>query len=598
MDTTIDPQVKNLVSAIGRAETGDPSPDAYTKSGASGEYGRYQYMPDTWKQWAGETLKDPNAPMTMENQNKVAYDRVKQWKDQGLNPAQIASKWNSGDENAYKTQTPGKNAQGVYYDTPAYAMKVSNYYKGVTPPDVSQGTTPTPDTGSTPTPGPLGGVADFIGGGKLAQGIGQTIANMGGTQDAVVQANDSAAEIQGNLLKKIKEDKLAGKDTTRLESALHALTKNIGETGASVENLGTQGLSDKEVIGSAVQLGATALPGAAEGASLAGKVGIGAATGYLYDVGQQLQDKAKSTPDAFKPGFGTAVGAVVPFVGAALSKVADKLPGWLIKKALPKLQDSPEFKYFANKAGGYTAEDAQKMSDFVLNKKGFTVGKLLTDSESAVTSLEKTVKETLNHPQYSEEVGNISGVMNDIKKAFPNAEKLTKDKSVMTIIKNVAPENSSLITKVFNGTANLAEQNTLRQELDFAVRKKFTDNPALTFSKTVAAKFSDMLRANVQTTAPETQRIFAEYTKEMAFRQSLVSASKKLQRQSAVGLYDIAAILGGGIPAVVAEKTVRAPGAQIGAAKVIKKVAGSELGKLAATATRKAVTRTASELNQ
>jgi hypothetical protein len=129
MDTQIDPKIKNLVSAIGQAETGTSSPDAYTKRGASGEFGRYQFMPDTWKMWAKEHLGDENAQPTIENQNKVAYAQVKQWKDEGLNPAQIASKWNSGNENAYKQGVRGTNSQGVTYDVPAYTQKVSQYYQ-------------------------------------------------------------------------------------------------------------------------------------------------------------------------------------------------------------------------------------------------------------------------------------------------------------------------------------------------------------------------------------------------------------------------------------------------------------------------------------
>ncbi len=142
---TIDPQVKNLVMAIGKAETGGAS-DPYNTKGPSGEYGRYQFMPNSWKMWAKESLGNENAPMSVENQNKVAYNKVKQWKDQGLNPAQIASKWNSGDENAYQTQTPGKNSHGVYYDTPGYTKKVSNYYH-----ELSGGATNTSDGSVTPT---------------------------------------------------------------------------------------------------------------------------------------------------------------------------------------------------------------------------------------------------------------------------------------------------------------------------------------------------------------------------------------------------------------------------------------------------------------
>ncbi|HSV94555.1 MAG TPA: hypothetical protein VLH94_01055, partial [Spirochaetia bacterium] len=86
------------------------------------------------------------APMTVENQNKVAYYQIKEWKDKGLTPAQIASKWNSGDENAYKKGHKGYNAKlGVSYDTPAYTMKVSNYYN-----ELKGGVAPQPTKPVTP----------------------------------------------------------------------------------------------------------------------------------------------------------------------------------------------------------------------------------------------------------------------------------------------------------------------------------------------------------------------------------------------------------------------------------------------------------------
>lgn len=143
MNDTIDPQVKNLVSAIGQAETGPSSPDAYKKPGASGEYGRYQFMPDTWKEYSKEAgVNTPLEQSSIEDQNKVAYYKIKQWKDQGYNPAQIASMWNAGPgkPNAYKENYKGVNSQGVSYDTPAYAAKVSQYYQQ------NKGQTSSPDS--------------------------------------------------------------------------------------------------------------------------------------------------------------------------------------------------------------------------------------------------------------------------------------------------------------------------------------------------------------------------------------------------------------------------------------------------------------------
>lgn len=131
----IDPTVKALAQAIGTAETGTSSPDAYTKKGASGEYGRYQFMPETYKNYAHKYLGDSSAAPTVENQNKIAYSFVKDKKDAGYNPAQIASMWNAGEgkPNAYKENFKGVNSKGVAYDTPAYAKKVSDYYNQFKP---------------------------------------------------------------------------------------------------------------------------------------------------------------------------------------------------------------------------------------------------------------------------------------------------------------------------------------------------------------------------------------------------------------------------------------------------------------------------------
>ncbi len=145
MNPPLDTQAVNLAKAIKRAETGG-SLDPYNTQGKSGEHGAYQFMPNTWKMWAGRHLGDTNAQMSVENQNKVAYSQIKEWKDQGLNPAQIASKWNSGDENAYRSNHAGVNSQGVSYDTPGYVSKVSEYYRQANPQQTN-----TMQTGVTPT---------------------------------------------------------------------------------------------------------------------------------------------------------------------------------------------------------------------------------------------------------------------------------------------------------------------------------------------------------------------------------------------------------------------------------------------------------------
>lgn len=142
MDTNLDPQAYNLARAIKRAETGGYK-DPYNTSGGNGQsFGAYQFLKPTWQEWAKQYLGDANAPLTVANQNKVAYSRIKDLKDQGFSPAQIASSWNAGGPNKYKTQGPGYNEkEGRAHDVAAYTRKVSAYYnelKSQMPPQQQQ----------------------------------------------------------------------------------------------------------------------------------------------------------------------------------------------------------------------------------------------------------------------------------------------------------------------------------------------------------------------------------------------------------------------------------------------------------------------------
>ena len=121
---TLDENVKKLAIAIRNTETGGN----YAGVGASGEGGAYQWMPGNFSAGAKKYLGDENAPMTEENQNKVAYYTVKELKDKGYGPGQIASMWNAGDPEAYLKDHRGVNKYGVAYDTPAYVSKVQAEY--------------------------------------------------------------------------------------------------------------------------------------------------------------------------------------------------------------------------------------------------------------------------------------------------------------------------------------------------------------------------------------------------------------------------------------------------------------------------------------
>lgn len=125
----LDQDAVNLAKAIRQAESGGN----FGARGASGEFGAYQFMPDTWKGWSRQYLgRDvPLDSATPQEQNEVAYKRIKELKDQGRNVGEIASMWNSGSPTKYLEQWKGKNEKGVEYDTPGYAKKVAEEYQRI-----------------------------------------------------------------------------------------------------------------------------------------------------------------------------------------------------------------------------------------------------------------------------------------------------------------------------------------------------------------------------------------------------------------------------------------------------------------------------------
>lgn len=119
----LDPQ--KVAQAIRQAESGgnyNAVGDVGLSSGAS--HGAYQFQPATWKNYAQQILGDSNAPLTPENQDKVATTKFTDWIKQGKTLNQIASMWNAGEgsPDAYL------NTHQKHGNTPVYAHKVSDAY--------------------------------------------------------------------------------------------------------------------------------------------------------------------------------------------------------------------------------------------------------------------------------------------------------------------------------------------------------------------------------------------------------------------------------------------------------------------------------------
>ncbi len=126
----LDPQIVTLAKSIRQVESGGN----FQAKGASGEYGAYQWEPDTWA--ANSKAAGIDVPLeqaTSAQQNEVAYKTLASWKSQhpDWNIGNFASAWNAGEgaPNAYLDNNTGTNSKGVSYNTPAYAKKVAETYQ-------------------------------------------------------------------------------------------------------------------------------------------------------------------------------------------------------------------------------------------------------------------------------------------------------------------------------------------------------------------------------------------------------------------------------------------------------------------------------------
>lgn len=135
--TQLDQDVVNLAKAIRQSESGGN----FNARGKSQEVGAYQFTPDTWSassmKYLGQNVDLEKA--TPQQQNEVAYKQLKEWKDKGYKPGQIASMWNAGagEPDAYLgtfsngRPAKGTNKFGAAYDVPAYARSVAETYQKI-----------------------------------------------------------------------------------------------------------------------------------------------------------------------------------------------------------------------------------------------------------------------------------------------------------------------------------------------------------------------------------------------------------------------------------------------------------------------------------
>lgn len=311
-----------------------------------------------------------------------------------------------------------------------------------------------------------------------------------------------------------------------------------------------------KVGGDVAQIGLTALaPELGNGVTALGRIGANTALGAGLGATSAVAND-KGVADIAKQGLeGAVLGGGASALGEGMKVLIDNLPKWLTKAALPKL-------------------DSKNIDYALQNTKVGSLKALQTNSHTALNSYENSIQSILSHPEFKGVAENSGTIVDNALSSFPNSDYTATD--LLDNAKNIAPKVSKLITKFEAGQADIQEINTIRKELDAATKTVYTSLNRPPEAKLLGATLANGMRDYVQTNAPETQSIFSNYSKEIGLNKAINLAIKKGEQKIKLG--DIAAGVGGfahsgfkgALGAIVAERLIRNPSAQLGAAKLLQ----------------------------
>ena len=246
----------------------------------------------------------------------------------------------------------------------------------------------------------------------------------------------------------------------------HSIAKNIMATSPTVgQQLGDAASAMLTAGAPLVGGGPTAL--GRIGANTALGAGLGGATSIASgetNVGEVLKSTA----------IGGAIGGGVSALGEGVSKLAQNVPKWLTKTALPKLDD--------------------KNIDYAIkNTKVGSLGSLKEKSSQAMTSYEDSIQSILSHPEHiANPEYTPATLLGKTLEKFPNSNYTVND--IVRNADDLAPNVAKLLNKFEKGTANLQEINTIRKELDKATQSVYTSLSRPPEKKLLGAALSNSLR--------------------------------------------------------------------------------------------------------
>lgn len=295
-----DPDVIALSKAIFQHESGG---DFNAVGDAGTSHGAGQWQPETWKAQAKDVLGDENAQMTPDNQKAVIQVSIAKDKASGLNPAQIAARWNSGKPDGWENKigTTTINGQQIKYNVPQYVKSVTDLYHQYKGSSSQSAGNYNPKPFSNPSDGSPGSV-DFS-----------------GLQESATKPDSLGSKLQGRL------KDAGGALNKAAEGTINPLSGILQTVGAGAGAVGDTVGAGLELIPGVKQ--AEGLIG--QGASALANTGLGKA---VVQAGTDFAEKhPEITADIGAVGniasvlpVGKLAGLAKDAVGAGIAKAAGK----------------------------------------------------------------------------------------------------------------------------------------------------------------------------------------------------------------------------------------------------------------------------------
>lgn len=490
----LDPTVVNMARAIKSVETQGQS-DPYKASGKSGEYGAYQYTPETWKgdsqKYLGQEV--PLQGATIEQQNKVAYGKIKDLKTQGYNPQQVASIWNSGKPDP--TGNVGTNSKGVKYDTPQYVKSVVNSYQQF-------------KNGQYPTPQPT------------ASTVGNTTQN-----------NDS-----------VQEPSLGSELSGRLSDAGTALSKASQGEINPISGILQAGGAAAGAVGDVVNKGAELIPGVKQVEGLIGKgVGKLAQTGLGQSVLGGWNSFAQAHPEAADDigAIGNIATAIPIFKGFSIAKEAI---GSSIAKAIGK-----------DALSGVISDVSEKETASTLAKgiaqrgttKSLLTGTISPVADSGTKDLAQTVVDNVPGFTKAKDLSSkinltqdtVSAMADDLKKQVINSgkDKIYSFKELKSSLDDIpkplgiVKDQEAILERVKNAALEIARKNGGKISSLFDARKEFDSVIKQQLPNLYSSDTLTPIRLAVRDIRRGMNNFIAKNLPDVSFKDSLQLQSKLLE---------------------------------------------------------------------